>query len=131
MNPHALVCVIDGDPAVRDSLATLIGLNGREVSTYATGREFLDAQDSRAIDCVVCEAELPDTSGLELFRAFRATHPSARFALLLSRTNLAAAAVAKRSGVDAVLHKPLVHRQLTTFVAGAPAAGRHGNGGTS
>ena len=131
MDSHALVCVIDGDPAVRDSLATLIGLNGREVLTYATGREFLDAQDNRAIDCVVCEAELPDTSGLELFRAFRATHPSARFALLLSRTNLAAAAVAKRSGVDAVLRKPLVHRHLTRFVAGASAARGDGDGGAS
>jgi len=131
MDSHALVCVIDGDPAVRDSLATLIRLIGREVLTYATGREFLDARDSRAIDCVVCEAELPDTNGLDLFRAFRATHPYARFALLQSRTNRVAAAVAKRSGVDAVFHKPLVHRHLMMFVAGTSAASRHGDGGAS
>jgi FixJ family two-component response regulator len=111
------VCVVDGDAAVRDSLATLMALNGHDVSTYATGREFLEALDGHRVDFVVCEAELPDTSGVELFRAFKMRHPSARFALLVSRNDPAMTAAAKRSGVDAVFHKPLVHRSLKTFVA--------------
>lgn len=124
MEPEGLICVIDGDPAVRDSLATLIGLSGHEVATYATGREFLDAQDSRVIDCVVCEAQLPDTSGVELFLAFKRSHPHTRFALLLSRTDPAATALARTSGVDEVFAKPLVHGRLVRFVASRPRPGR-------
>jgi FixJ family two-component response regulator len=116
MKPNALVCVIDGDPAVRDSLATLMSLNGHEVVTFATGQEFLDTLNGRLIDCVVCEAELPDTSGIELFRKFKPENPLTRFALLMSRTDPTAAAQARSSGVDAVFHKPLVHRRLTSFV---------------
>ena len=128
METAALVCVIDGDPAVRDSLATLMALNGHEVLTFATGREFLDAQDGRAISCVVCEAELPDTSGLDLFRQFKPVHPRARFALLMSRTDPVATAHANRSGVDAVFHKPLVHGRLTGFMKGV---GPRRNSGTN
>jgi FixJ family two-component response regulator len=111
------VCVVDGDAAVRDSLATLISLNGHDVSTFATGGDFLASLNGRHVDCVVCEAELPDTSGVDLFQAFKPGHPSTRFALLVSRKDPAMTAAAKRSGVDAVFHKPLVHRSLDTFVA--------------
>lgn len=114
------MCVVDGDAAVRDSLATLMALNGHEVSTYATGCDFLAAQNGkndREVDCVVCEAELPDTSGVDLYQAFKPQHPSTRFALLVSRNDPAITAAARRSGVDAVFHKPLVHRKLNRFVA--------------
>jgi FixJ family two-component response regulator len=116
---QACVCVIDGDPAVCDSLATLVALNGHDVFTFATGREFLDSLSGRPIACVVCEAELPDTSGVELFRSFRPAHPQTRFALLMSRTDPAATALARASGVDAVFSKPLVHRRLIGFVNSA------------
>lgn len=102
---------------MRDSLATLIALNGHEVSTFATGGDFLAALDGREVDCVVCEAELPDTSGMALFQTFKPSHPATRFALLVSRNDPAMTAAAKRSGVDAVFHKPLVHRRLKTFVS--------------
>jgi FixJ family two-component response regulator len=37
----SIVHVVDGDPAVRDSLTTLLDLNGFRVETYATGAAFL------------------------------------------------------------------------------------------
>ncbi len=116
MEPHPLVCVIDGDPAVLDSLATLMTLNGHEVLTFATGTEFLEAQNGRPVSCVVCASELPDTTGIDLFHRIKRAHPRARFALLMSRTDPLAAAMARASGVDAVFPKPLVHRRLASFV---------------
>lgn len=119
MDPKTFVCVIDGDPAVRDSLATLMALNGHEVLTFATGREFLDSQHGSLVSCVVCEAELPDITGVALFQAFKPAHPETRFALLMSRTDPSAATAAQRCGIDAVFHKPLVNRRLTRFVKSA------------
>jgi FixJ family two-component response regulator len=101
---------------VRDSLATLMALNDYEVFTFGSGQEFLAGVNGRAIACVVCEAELPDTTGLALFRVLKQTHPETRFALLMSRTDPAAAAAALSSGVDAVFPKPLVNRRLTSFI---------------
>tara|TARA_Y100001933_G_scaffold68228_1_gene68730 strand:- start:3501 stop:3860 length:360 start_codon:yes stop_codon:yes gene_type:complete len=116
------VFVVDGDAAVRDSLVTLLALNGHEVAGFATGGECLAAMDAGGngsaedVDCVVCEAELPDISGLELFRAFRAKHPETRFALLTSRNDQGAAAAARVCGIEAVFQKPLVSRRLRAFV---------------
>jgi len=106
------VCVIDGDAAVRDSLATLMVLNGHEVASFATGDEFLGAIAEHPVDCIVCDAELPDISGLELFERVRDRQPRPRFALLLSRRDPTAMASALRQGVDAVFYKPLVNRRL-------------------
>lgn len=113
------VCVVDGDPAVRDSLETLIGLHGQVVDTFETGAELLASLDRHAADCIISAAELPDMSGLQLFAAVRASHPGVRFALMLSRNDHPAIAAARRQGVDAVFHKPLVHRRLRDFVAPA------------
>ena len=122
------VCVIDGDAAVRDSLATLMTLNGHEVCAFETGAAFITALDA---DCVICEAELPDISGLELFQAFRQRCPDIRFALLMSRKDPHAISAARRSGVNAVFQKPLVHRTLRAFVTGKTSSGspRFGNYG--
>jgi two-component system response regulator TtrR len=110
------VCIVDGDPAVRDSLATVLDLCGLPVRTFATGQEFLEELNGRPIRCVICEAELPDLSGVEVYRLFKERHPGTRFALLMSRTDPTATALAQRSGIDTVFHKPLVHRRLTRFV---------------
>lgn len=113
---HHRVFVIDGDPAVRDSLATLMALDQHEVLSYATAAAFLRELDEQPIDCVVCEADLPDRPGLELYRLLRERHPEARFALLVSRKDPALLARAGELGIRHVFIKPLVHRRLLDFV---------------
>lgn len=110
------VCVVEGDPAVRDSLATLITVSGYEVTTFATGAAFLQAVEQYPVECVVCEAELPDASGINVYLTLKQRRPACRFALLQSRPDPAAASAARRLGVDAVFHKPFVHGRLKEFV---------------
>ncbi len=115
---NATVCVVDGDPAVRDSLATLMRLSGHEVSTFATGQEFLAAADTNSVGCVICEADLPDTTGLAVFGALTEKCMAAPFALLISQSDPARVAEAYRVGIRNVFPKPLVHRRLLSFVSG-------------
>jgi DNA-binding NtrC family response regulator len=110
------VCVIDGDSAVRDSVTTLMALNDIEATGFACGGDFLRASHEHDIPYVICEADLPDTTGIELFLTFKPQHPECRFALLLSRSDRATAAVAANVGIDAVFRKPLVNRRLRDFV---------------
>lgn len=114
------VCIIDGDAAVRDSLSTLMSLNGVDVTGFASGTDFLNHCATAPIHCVVCEAELPDISGLELFIRCKALYPHSRFALLMSRSNRPALELARNAGVDAVFCKPLVNRRLRDFVRNTP-----------
>jgi len=110
------VAVIDGDPAVRDSLATLMEINGYQVVTYSTGRAFLRDQAGQSADCIICEADLPDTTGMEVYRALSATHPNTRFALLVSRQQSGTISSARKLGIQDIFSKPLVHRRLVRFV---------------
>ena len=101
---------------MRDSLATLITLSGYHVCTFATGTEFLAAAENCQADCVVCEAELPDTLGINVYLSLKQRRPACRFALLQSRPDAAAASAARQLGVDAVFHKPFVHGRIKEFV---------------
>ena len=125
MNGEAtsVVHVVDGDPAVRDSLTTLLGLNGFEVAAYATGSAFLERFADRAgraagsaQEWVVCEAELPDGSGIELFARMRAANSPALFILLVSRRDPSVVRSARSAGIEQVFQKPLVYRNLITYI---------------
>ena len=96
-----------------------MSLNGHDVATYATGRAFLNELDAPRTKCVVCEAELPDTTGFAIFEALRERNFEAPFALLVSHNNSATYAKAQRIGITHVFAKPLVTLQLTAFVSSA------------
>ncbi len=118
--PVSLVHVVDGDPAVRDSLTTLLDLNGFQVETYSTGEAFLKKVISRGAregpEWVVCEADLPDGSGIELFAKIRAARSPTPFILLVSRRNPSIMQSAREAGIEQVFQKPLVHRNLIEYI---------------
>jgi FixJ family two-component response regulator len=116
---NAIVCIIDGDPAVRDSLETLMNVTGHDVAIYATGKAFLDEFDLREPQYVVCEAQLPDTSGFVIFKALRRRNSEIPFALLVSRNDRAIQDEALRIGITHIFTKPLVNQKLTDFVSNA------------
>ena len=113
------VVVVDGDPAVRDSLRTLLDLNGFPVRTYPTGASFLrDLNQGVAARCVVCEADLPDTSGIEIYRDLVSrAGTQAPFVLLVSRRNALMVQTARKAGIANVFPKPLLHRHLLEFIS--------------
>ena len=119
---NASVFLIDGDPAVRDSLTTLLDLNGYDVHAYATGAAFIKTFNDTAheqIHCVICEAELPDTSGIRLYHTLQQAQLTAPFALLISRRNQATLRKARAAGIDSIFPKPLVYQNLLRFVSSA------------
>ncbi len=63
-----LVHVVDDDPAMRDSLAFLIGLGGFETRLYASGADLLARLPKPATGCVLADLRMPGIDGLELLR---------------------------------------------------------------
>ncbi len=61
-----LVAVVDDDISVRESLESLIGSVGLEVTVSASAEEFLNSPDPRKADCLVLDVRLPGMSGIEL-----------------------------------------------------------------
>ena len=116
-----IVCVVDGDPAVRDSLQYLCDSNGFSAMGFATQAAFLRMLDQTQADllrCVICEAQLPDGGGVELFETLKQRGFNLPFALMVSRSSVAAAKHASQAGIEYVLPKPLVDRSpLISFLS--------------
>lgn len=104
---RSLVCVVDGDPAVRDGLTYLCQSNGHSAAGFATRFAFLKALDDLVAKCVICEAQLPDGSGLSLYQELRRRGNNVPFALLLSRPGEGEIMQAQRLGIQFVWKKPL------------------------
>ena len=73
MKPASRVLVVDDERFFREAIREV--LDGIEVKSVlaATGREALDAAGDESIGVVILDIQLPDMSGLEVFRQLRDT----------------------------------------------------------
>ncbi len=63
-----LVAVVDDDISVRESLESLIGSVGLDVTVSISAEEFLNSDHQGKADCLVLDVRLPGMSGIELHR---------------------------------------------------------------
>ncbi len=61
-----IVCVVDDDISVRESLEGLIGTAGWRSETFASAQEFLSRSRATVPSCLVLDVTLPGLDGLEL-----------------------------------------------------------------
>src|SRR5262245_54509064 len=66
MTSSRLVAVVDDEPSVRKALRRLLAAAKFQVTTFASGREFLDALATRRPDCLVLALHMPGLSGLDV-----------------------------------------------------------------
>jgi FixJ family two-component response regulator len=64
--PTPIVFVVDDDVSVRESLETLIQLEGWEAETFASAEAFLSRPRAFVPSCLVLDVSLPDLDGLAL-----------------------------------------------------------------
>jgi FixJ family two-component response regulator len=63
---QGVVCVIDGDQGIRNSLYMLLGTLGIRAATFSTAEEFLDRLKGQRPSFLITELVLPGMSGFEL-----------------------------------------------------------------
>jgi FixJ family two-component response regulator len=60
------VAVVDDDPGVLRGLRRLLRAASFEVEAYSSGAEFLMAEGDAALDCVVLDLHMPETTGFDV-----------------------------------------------------------------
>jgi two-component system response regulator FixJ len=66
-NTPPLIHIVDDDPAVVRALTRLLRSWGMQVRAFASGGEFLSAQErSQDADCSVIDVQMPGMTGLEV-----------------------------------------------------------------
>ncbi|HUO79048.1 MAG TPA: response regulator [Steroidobacteraceae bacterium] len=113
----ALVCIVDADPAVRQSVGALMRALGAEVASYATAREFLAGLGGTLPVCVVADNRLPDMGGVALIEELRRRGLEIPTVLLSADADVGGAVTAMRAGALDFIEKPYIDRALETVVA--------------
>lgn len=123
----ALILVVDDDIAVRDSIQSVLNLEGHEVVEAQDGREGEAAIARRVPDLVILDIFMPERDGFETLRSLRRTYPHLKI-LAISGTGERqldrALTFAREFGADAVLPKPFPADALRTWVRALLSAER-------
>ena len=114
----ALVCVVDDDESVRDSLHTLLDSLGFAVTTYASGREMLADARRHQASCLIIDQHMPGMDGLATLGALRGEGSDVPMILITGRLDAEIAARAKALDVGAVLEKPFTAARLLELIRG-------------
>jgi len=75
MSGQGSVLIIDDEAAIRESLQTLLELEGYDVGVAASGEEGLARLGDRPFDLVLLDLALPDRNGIDLLPEIRAIDP--------------------------------------------------------
>ena len=119
MTARRTILVIDDDPAMRDSLAFLLDVNGFAVTTYETATDFLDHLAGSRVDCIVSDIRMPGMSGLELVRKLKADAVACPVILMTGHGDVALAVEAMKAGAVDFIEKPFEDEALLRAIGEA------------
>ncbi len=113
------IYIVDPDEAIIEALRVLLETFGFEVNGYLSAESFLSAEcaGKGAQSCLLVEAGLPGTSGIELIETLRRDGSAMAILLLTSIHDPQLRAQAMLAGATAVLEKPLIDERLTKTLA--------------
>ena len=116
MSPSTQVLVVDDERFFREAIRDV--LDGVELKCVlaATGEEALEAAVDRSIGVVILDIQLPDQSGLDVFRQLRDTRPDLRVIVLSAHTDQETVLEALRLGAVDYLAKPIHEEELALAV---------------
>lgn len=100
------VVVIDDDPAVCDSLATIFQIEGFQVRTYAGGDEFLTVARKIRPDCILLDVHMPVRSGLDVLEMIGGSHYPAPVIMISGQSDIPMAVAAVKAGAHDFVEKP-------------------------
>ena len=108
------VLIVDDEPSIRQLVATLLTLEGFDVTTAPDGRAALEQVLAEAPDMVISDVRMPHMNGYALLAAIRANPAlrGLRFILLASFTDDDPATGSAVAMADACLTKPFTRELL-------------------
>ncbi|HEX6803169.1 MAG TPA: sigma-54 dependent transcriptional regulator [Terriglobales bacterium] len=124
MPEHGSVLIIDDEAEIRESLQTLLELEGYEAETAPNGAEGLARLGERPFDLVLLDLALPDRNGIELLPQIRALDPQISVIMITAYGTVEDAVRAMQSGAANFLQKPWDNEKLLADVRAAIARRR-------
>ncbi|HSQ04850.1 MAG TPA: response regulator [Burkholderiales bacterium] len=105
-NSEQTVFIVEDDPAVRDSLGVLLGLNGYRTQSFACAEDFLAVYQPSA-GCLLLDIRMPGMSGLELQAALLRKPPALPIIVMTAHGDVATVRTSLKAGAVDFLEKPV------------------------
>jgi DNA-binding NtrC family response regulator len=118
------ILIVDDEAEIRESLQTLLELEGYEVETAANGEEGLSKLGDQPFDLVLLDLALPGRSGIELLPEIRALDPQLPVIIITAYGTVEDAVRAMQGGAGNFLQKPWDNEKLLADVRAAVARRR-------
>src|SRR3972149_3553618 len=104
--------VIDDEPEIRESLETLLSLEGFAVESAADARSGFERLEHKPFDLVLLDVSLPDRSGLDLLEEIRSTNRALPVVMITAYGSVESAVQAMRRGAANYITKPWDNERL-------------------
>jgi FixJ family two-component response regulator len=112
-NVTPIVCVVDDDASVRESLEPLICREGWQSETFKSAREFLVRTLPPVPTCLILDFDLPDSDALEVQRSIARECAEVAIIFISGHLDVAATVQAMKAGAVDFFVKPFNKGALT------------------
>ena len=117
------ILIIDDEAEIRESLQTLLELEGYAVETAENGALGLSCIGNRAFDLILLDLALPDRNGMDILAELRVQNPELSIIMITAYGTVENAVKAMQSGAVNFVQKPWDNEKLLADVRAA--VGRH------
>jgi DNA-binding NtrC family response regulator len=116
--------VVEDDEEFRDTLVKRFSRDGFRVEAAATAQAALALAAKRRFDLAIFDMQLPDLSGIELLKEFKAAHAECEVIFLTGQATVETAVEAMKLGAYDYLQKPFPLKELEKVAQQAVDRGR-------
>ncbi len=115
-NSAGVVLIIDDEAAIRESLQTLLELEGYEVDVAEDGADGLSHMAGRPYDLVLLDFALPDRNGIEILHDIRSRDTETSVIMITAYGTVENAVNAMQAGATNFIQKPWDNEKLLADV---------------
>src|SRR6266487_4536610 len=118
-SPAGSVLIIDDESEIRESLQTLLEMEGFEVETAVSGEDGIAQMADRPFDLVLLDLTLPGRNGMEILSEIRSHDPRLPVIMITAYGTVENAVRAMQSGAANFVQKPWDNEKLLADVRAA------------
>jgi len=120
----ARLLIIDDEPSIRESLDTLLTLEGFDVTLAPDGVQGLEILSHDEFDLLLLDLALPGESGIDLLPRITAMHPNLPVIMITAFGTVGNVVDAVRAGAENFIQKPWDNEKLLADIRSAIARHR-------
>ena len=106
------ILIVDDEPSIREACAEVAEQTGMKAVAVATAEEAMEILENDAVDILLTDLKLPNTSGLDLLKRVHDSHPTVAVIVLTQYGTIDSAVTATRLGAVDYVTKPFRIEEL-------------------